>query len=298
MGTSKDRDPAPPGPYAGIDGIAAGRGRALAAADVPDRAALARQDPKLLYEKLKAAGAKGLSVARVSRWVAKARTLEGVAGPPPAEGDVRSAPYTEPPSELLEGWIRTASFSLWFARDPRDDDDAWRSIVYHEGGAGEWKVLEGLDTWADWIAERARLPGAGSVGGSDVPEPEPPEVPVAADAPEAADVAPTSSRLELTDVAVSQRGEGLPTIDATVRGSLAEPVAAGAIAYHAYVQVVDDAGTPMSQVMVHGPVTGRALEVRCSLPFPPPGLYRVRSVVALDPDGPPVERDGPPFRVA
>ena len=185
MGTSKDRDPATPGPYAGIDGIAAGRGRALAAVGVPDRAALARQDPERLHERLKAVGASGLSLERVSRWVVKARQLEGIEGPPVVERDARSGPSPEPPGELLDGWIPTASFSLWFARDPRRDDERWRSIVYHEGGAGEWQVFDGLDTWADWIAECARLPGwEGSVKASEAPEPEAPEAPEA-EAPEA-----------------------------------------------------------------------------------------------------------------
>jgi hypothetical protein len=301
MGTSKDRDTGTPGPYAGIEGIAAGRGRALAAAGVPDRPALARQDPQLLYEKLKAAGATGLSPERVARWVAKARTLEGVAEAPPAEGDDRSAPGAEPPRELLEGWTRTAAFSLWFAREPAGGG-AWRSIVYHEGGAGEWQVLEGVETWADWIAERAGLPGR--VASSDAHETSEPEAPWPPGAPEheppeatePEDVTAPSPRFELTAVDVSERVQGLPAIEATVRASLAEPVAAGA--YHAHVQIVDaDSGTPVSRAVANGSVTGGAFEIRCALPFPPPGLYRVQSLVALEPDGPPVQHDGPPFEV-
>jgi hypothetical protein len=297
MGKSNgETGPDPQEPLAGIAGIGPKRAEALARVGVPDRAALARcEDPGDLAARLRGEGVRGVGADEVARWVAAARAAE----PPSSQNDIRGFQSPEPPEELREGWTQTASFTIWFAyRSTPGGEPEWRSYVYHEGGAGEWEVLEGLERWATWISDRAGLPGTGATIEAA------PAAPVEVLGPEVPPMA--ESDLDVTTIDITRRAGIPPGIRARIGLRVPPALQAteaqrGSLTYSALVEIRDpESGTVLAERIDHGqlPEGPAERDIECTLAFPPPGRYRLHTRIWLGPDGHTAERDGPELTVA
>jgi hypothetical protein len=296
-----------------VEGIGPKRAAALARLGVPDRSELARcEDTAELAARLRDEGVRGVSLQDVQRWVDRARELEPRVAALPRGNDMRGVQYPEPPEGMLEGWTPTASFTIWFAHRPRPGKGpAWRSLVYDEGGAGEWREFEGVETWVSWVSDRAGLPQAKQPASddtedetSDAIETQPTEGAVA-DAPVAPVPSSPESDLELTKIEVARRGGIPPGIDARIRLRVgprlrAIETARGSLTCSVLVQLQDpDSETVVSERIDHSQLAAGEAErdVQCTLAFPPPGRYRLRARVSLGPDGQAAEREGPELTV-
>jgi hypothetical protein len=314
MSTSKrDTGPGSAEAFPDVEGIGPKRAAALARLGVSDRSELARcEDAAELAARLQDEGVRGVSLQDVQRWVDRARELEPRVAALPPGNDVRGFQYPEPPEGMLEGWTQTALFTIWFAHRPGPGKGAeWRSLVYDEGGAGEWREFEGVETWVSWVIDRAGLPQAKQPASddtedeiSDAIETQPTEGAVA-DAPVAPVPSSPASDLELTKIEVARRGGIPPGIDARIRlrvgpGLRAIETARGSLTCSVLVQLQDpDSETVVSERIDHSQLAAGEAErdVQCTLAFPPPGRYRLRARVSLGPDGQAAEREGPELTV-
>jgi hypothetical protein len=314
MSTSKrDTGPGSAEAFPDVEGIGPKRAAALARLGVSDRSELARcEEAAELAARLQDEGVRGVSLQDVQRWVDRARELEPRVAALPPGNDVRGFQYPEPPEGMLEGWTQTALFTIWFAHRPGPGKGPeWRSLVYDEGGAGEWREFEGVETWVSWVIDRAGLPQAKQPASddtedeiSDAIETQPTEGAVA-DAPVAPVPSSPASDLELTKIEVARRGGIPPGIDARIRlrvgpGLRAIETARGSLTCSVLVQLQDpDSETVVSERIDHSQLAAGEAErdVQCTLAFPPPGRYRLRARVSLGPDGQAAEREGPELTV-
>jgi hypothetical protein len=306
--------------------------RAASAGKVPDdltkitgigdkrRAALARLGIKT-FTKLGHANATKLATAlRVSVSLAERFIADAAERAAPREVAANEAGPMEPPESLLEDWTSLPAFSLWFVYGESDRGERrWRTIVYDEGGAGEWVRMEGIQSWMAWIQERAGVAGAGapSTGATlpaaaDVAEPEPPKEPGAATVGPAAEAvgipgAPergTARDLEIVSVTSSRR-VGLPAkldtrVEFHVHPELGTLARRHELSYLVRVEALSDEGTAHSVGASFGrfEVDRDRYTVDCVGTMPPAGQYRLRGSVQLQSMAQRAQMDGPGLIVA